>query len=216
MSISPAVRRLPTGTTRSSLLLALPFQLGYIVLVAAVQLLGFSPNAALAALLIPALWAPALIELVFRVPLPRAIQVFYLVFMAAGPFAGSVLHLYGGIVKLDNWVHFASGVMLAWLGLYAIKVVEERSRVSLPRWFSLTFAVVTAMAFAAAWEICEFLSDVILHTTAQTDNFDTMIDIVMGTGGGLLAILIVIVGLRPRSVLPLSLERNRTASSPLE
>jgi hypothetical protein len=174
-----------------------------------VDLLGFSPNAVLAALLIPALWAPVLIELVFRVPLPRVIQLFYLIFMAAGPFAGSVLHLYGGIIRLDNWVHFASGVMLTWLSLYAIRVVEERSGLSLPRWLTLTFAIVTAMAFAAAWEICEFLSDLVLHTTAQADNLDTMIDLVMGTGGAILAILIVVVGRRPRSVLPLSLQGDR-------
>jgi len=206
---SPATRRLPAGTTRSSLLLALGFQLGWVVVVIAANALGLPNNPQLAALNAVGLWAPVLFELVFRVPLPRVIQVIYLIFMTAGPFVGSALGMYKIVVPLDDWVHFTSGVMLAWLGLYVIRLVEERVGRPFPRWFILTGGVATALAFASAWEICEFTSDLVVHTTAQGDNAETMVDIFMGSAGGVFAVIIVLVLKRPKSVLPLSLLRGK-------
>jgi uncharacterized membrane protein YjdF len=105
-------------------------------------------------------------------------------------------------------VHFDSGVMLAWLGMLAVRRAEERAGSFLPVWFSLSIVVAVPMAFAAAWEICEFASDVILGTTSQSGLEDTMLDVVAGTAGGLLAIVLLITTRRPRTVAPLSLLRG--------
>jgi len=139
---------------RRSALLALPFQCVFVVVPIVVASLHGSASIPLALLLVPALWAPALLMLLLRGDVPWPLQVYYFVFMTAGPFAGSALHVYGYIPHWDKAVHFGSGIMLAWLGMLVLRTVEERSGTSLPRWFGLIVIQVTPMAFAAAWEIC--------------------------------------------------------------
>ena len=99
---------------------------------------------------------------------------------------------------------FAVVSVLVVVGLSA----EEHAGSSLPVWFSPSIVVAVPMAFAAAWEICEFASDVILGTTSQSGLEDTMLDVVAGTAGGLLAIVLLITTRRPRTVAPLSLLRG--------
>ncbi|GAA3638011.1 hypothetical protein GCM10022200_21760 [Microbacterium awajiense] len=190
---------------RRSLLLALPFQAAMIVSAAVLLAIGYPAQLALALLLVPALWAPALLEVIARTSLPRPLQVHYILFIVAGPFMGSALHVYGWIPDWDTLVHFDSGVMLAWLGMLGVRRVEEHLGVALPVWFGLTVIQLTPMAFAAAWEICEFASDALLATTSQNGLEDTMLDIVAGTLGGLLAISLLILFRRPRTLAPHSL-----------
>lgn len=199
-----------TGTSatgrqaRASALLALPFQIGCVLLAVVLSRIGFNVQPWLAALLVPALAAPTLVELIFRTTIPRPLQVHYLLFITAGPFAGSALNLYGWIPEWDTLVHFDSGIMLAWLGMLFVLRAEERAGVAFPRWFELTVVLLTTMAFAAAWEICEFASDRLIGTVSQADLWDTMSDIVAGTLGGLVAIALLVLIRRPRTLLPLS------------
>ncbi|BDV32357.1 hypothetical protein [Microbacterium terricola] len=191
---------------RYSARLALPFQVGSVALAIALSLLGFPVQPWLAVLLVPALAAPLLVEAVFRTTIPWPLQLHYLIFITAGPFAGSSLNVYGAIADWDTWVHFDSGVMLAWLGMLFVLRAEEHVRAALPLWFSLTVIALTPMAFAAAWEICEFASDVLIGTASQAGGLkDTMADIVAGTLGGLLAIAIAALFGRPRTLLPAAL-----------
>lgn len=190
---------------RASALLALPFQIGFIVATAAVDMAGAPADLLVAVLLVPALWVAPAVQLLFRTVLPRALQLHYLIFMTAGPYAGSALGVYGYIDHWDKVVHFDSGILLCWAGLVAVRRVEEHIDVVLPRWFSLTIGVITPMAFAAAWEICEFTSDHLIGTHAQDGNGDTMGDIIAATIGAVLTIVVTAIWKRPRSVLPLSL-----------
>lgn len=195
-------------TVRRSLLLALPFQLGVVVLALVLAAAGLGVEMLLTALLALSMWAPAAAELVFRTTLPRALQLHFLIFIVAGPFMGSALHVYWVVADWDTLIHFDSGVLLAWLGMLWLRRVEEQLEVSLPTWFGLLVIQLTPMAFAAAWEICEFASDHILGTKAQLDSLvDTMGDIMAGTLGGLFAIALLVTLRRPRSVAPASLIR---------
>lgn len=198
-------------SVRSSALLALPFQVGCVVLAIVLSLVGFDVQPWLAALLVPALAAPTLLELIFRTTLPWPLQLHYLLFITAGPFAGSALNVYAAIPEWDALVHYDSGIMLAWLGMLFVRRAEEGVGVLLPRWFGLTVILVTAMAFAAAWELCEFASDALIGTVSQSGLEDTMSDIVAGTLGGLTAIGILLVTGRPRMLAPASLARVAAA-----
>jgi hypothetical protein len=195
---------------RRSLLLALPFQLAAIAL--AVLLSMFLPHikVGLTVLLAAAMWAPALSELVLRTRMPWALQVHYLAFMFAGPFFGSALGVYTAIPDWDTLVHFDSGIMLAWLGMLFVRNAEDRIGTALPLWFAIVVIQATPMAFAAAWEISEYASDVIIGTASQRGGLeDTMTDIVAGTLGGMAGIgLLAMIG-RPRSLAPRSLVRSR-------
>jgi len=202
----PAV---PISTTaRSSALFALPFGIAMMVAVIALTAMEFAVQPWLTALLALSLWVPAAVELILRSPLPRALQLHYIIFIIAGPFAGSALNVYVAIADWDTLIHFDSGVMLAWLGMLAVRRVEERTRQAVPMWFALVVIQVTAMAFAAAWEMCEFASDVLIGTVSQSGLDDTMLDITAGTLGGLLAITLLILLKRPRTLAPHSLLRE--------
>ncbi|MBW9092771.1 hypothetical protein JNB62_03640 [Microbacterium jejuense] len=201
---------------RRSLLLALPFQVAVIVVALVLAAAGLDVEVLLTVLLALSMWAPAAAELLFRTTLPRALQLHFLIFIVAGPFMGSALHVYWVIDEWDTLIHFDSGVLVAWIGMLWLRRVEERTEVSLPTWFGILVIQLTAMAFAAAWEICEFASDHILGTFAQLDSLvDTMGDLIAGTLGGLCAIALLLTLGRPRSVAPASLLRDahRTADT---
>jgi len=185
-------------------MLALPFQVGCVLLAVVLSLVGFDVQPWLAALLVPALAAPTLLELVFRTTIPWPLQLHYLLFITAGPFAGSALNLYWWFPEWDTLVHFDSGIMIAWLGMLFVRRAEVRVGEAFPRWFALTVIQLTAMAFAAAWEICEFASDQLIGTVSQHDLADTMSDILAGTVGGLTAIAVLVLLRRPRTMLPMS------------
>ncbi|MFD4961133.1 hypothetical protein [Microbacterium sp. NPDC058389] len=202
---------------RRSLLFALPFQVVTIALALVLALIGFPIQVLLTVLLALTMWAPAAAELVFRTTLPRALQLHYLIFITLGPFAGSALNVYAMIPDWDTLIHFDSGVMLAWLGMLWVRRVEERVGTPLPSWFGLLVVQLTPMAFAAAWEICEYASDLIIGTNSQNGSLeDTMGDIMAGTLGGLFAIVLLVILRRPRTVAPASLVRAARRSGSAE
>jgi uncharacterized membrane protein YjdF len=193
---------------RRSALLALPFQVGSIVIAHIVAATGRLVDLPLTYLLVVAYAAPLLIELVFRTTLPRVLQVTYLTFIASSSFAGSALQVYWNFPPWDFIVHCYSGLMLAWLGMLLLRAVEERTGVGLPVWFSGTVMLLFAMAGAAAWELSEFGSDILIGTEAQLSNKDSMTDMLAGTLGGAIAVLVVLVLRRPRTLAPPSLLRR--------
>lgn len=203
-AVDPAARGIGR-TARGSALYALPFAVATVLIAVVLMVLGADVEIVLSLLLALSLIAPALVELVLRTPLPRPLQLHYHLFMILGPFAGSALHVYWIFPAWDTLVHVDSGVMLAWLGMLAVRRAEQRAGSPLPVWFGLCVAQMTAMAFAAAWELCEWGSDLIIGTAAQHGLSDTMEDIFAGTFGGILAIVLFMILRRPRSVAPQSL-----------
>lgn len=203
-SVPPIVARL-----RTSALIALPFQVAMVALALLLAPLGWEVELPVTFLLIPVYWVPLFVELVFRIQMPWPLQVGYLAFIAAGSFAGSALHVYWYFPLWDVLVHFYSGIVLAWLGLFIVRHAEEQTDAPLPRWFSLTVVLMTAMAFATAWEICEFGSDVIFGTATQHGLSDSMTDLIAGTFGAIVAIMLFLVARRPRSLAPASLLARR-------
>ncbi|WP_248152070.1 hypothetical protein [Microbacterium aoyamense] len=187
----------------------MPFQVGSVLLAVVLGWVGLATQPWLAVLLAVALWAPAAAELLLRTTIPWALQLHYILFMIGGPFAGSALNLYGALPVWDGLIHFDSGVMLAWLGMLLVRRAEESADAPLPHWFSLTVILFTPMAFAAAWEICEFASDILIGTVSQSGLEDTMRDIVAGTLGGMLAIALLVLFRRPRTLAPESLLTRR-------
>jgi len=204
---SPASTRAPwRGILRENVLLALPFQVAFIVLPVALKAAGapdIKPDLAL--LLVPTLWVPGVLGALVRLPLPRMLQLHYFVFMTIGPFGGSALAVYGLIPHWDKVVHFDSGILLAWLAMWTLRESEVRGWPAMRAWMSIVFIQLVPMAFAAAWEICEFASDHTIGTNAQLSNTDTMGDIIAGTLGGVVSLLVIWWFRRPRTLLPPSL-----------
>jgi uncharacterized membrane protein YjdF len=191
---------------RENVLLALPFQVVFIVLPFILKAAGVADiKPPLALLLVPTLWVTGVLGALVRIPFPRMLQLHYFVFISIGPFAGSSLGVYGDVFDWDKVVHFDSGIMLAWLAMWVLRESELRGWAPMRPWMSLVFIQLVPMAFAAAWEICEFTADHTIGTHAQANNFDTMTDIIAGTLGGLVSLLVIWWFRRPRTLLPPSL-----------
>jgi hypothetical protein len=192
---------------RRGALLALPFQ---VVSVAVAIVLSFfefdfAIEVWLTLILVPVFWLPLAVELVFRTTLPLPLHLSYLLFIAGGPVVGTALHVYWVLPWWDILVHLGSGIMLTWLGLVLVQHAEAAIGRALPLWFSVSVAAATSMAFAALWEISEFASDVLVGTQTQHGLDDSMTDVIAGTLGTLVALAILLISKRPRTLLPLAL-----------
>ena len=202
-SASTAPRRLAVAVPY--LRLAAWFQLAWLACGFTAYWVGAPVHLGLIALMVPVLWVPAALAAFAGFPLPTAVQVHYAVFLTAAPVLGSALLVYGVLPGWDKLTHLDSGVLLAWLGLFAVARAEQQMGAAAPRWVVYAAAIITPLGFAATWEIGEFLSDALLGTRSQLGLFDTAADMFAAGVGALLGLWLVTLFKRPRSVLPRAL-----------
>ena len=195
---------------KQSLAWALAFQVSWVAIALIATAVHVPVTLWLVALLIPLLWIPALVEVMTRTGIPMALQLQYFIFITASSVAGSAFNVYGAIPHWDSVVHGYSGVILAWLGFYAVKHMEKHMYVRLPQWFAIVMALAVPLACAAVWEIGEFLSDLFFHTHTQAGLTDTISDMASAGIGATIAILVAVWVGRPRSFLPQALDRRGT------
>lgn len=191
---------------RKSLLLALPFQLSWLCAALLVFLAGGSMKLPLILALIPLLWAPTLLELITKAKLPLVIQLNFHIFVTASAVGGSGFGLYGLIPHWDTIVHFYSGVIFAWLGLFAVQAAELKRRGKLPKWFVIISALAVPLALATLWECYEFACDMLFGLTMQAGGLDdTMVDSIAAGAGSVVAVLVAVWLKMPKSVMPRTL-----------
>lgn len=135
---------------------------------------------------------PFFIEKTFKTELDGKMKVAYILFLFASQYLGSIVGLYGN-GWWDTFLHLLSGIFLAFLGFDFFSRLDEDIRTEIPKRFLFVYIVVFSMAGAALWEMYEFTSDVVLNTTMQGNgNDDTMVDIIAGSLGGILAAFFVV------------------------
>lgn len=100
--------------------------------------------------------------------------------------AGSILKFYDQFPGYDRVVHFISGLLLGYIGVYIINRVFARLHMESVPVLVVLFAGMFAFFGAGFWEIIEFLTDCVMHMDVQHGNIDTMGDIVAGYLGGVL------------------------------
>lgn len=135
---------------------------------------------------------PFFIEKTFKTELDGKMKVAYILFLFASQYLGSIVGLYGN-GWWDTFLHLLSGSFLAFLGFDFFSRLDDDIRTEIPKRFLFVYIVVFSMAGAALWEMYEFTSDVVLNTTMQGNgNDDTMVDIIAGSLGGILAAFFVV------------------------
>ncbi|WDH76631.1 MULTISPECIES: hypothetical protein [Exiguobacterium] len=135
---------------------------------------------------------PFFIEKTFKTELDGKMKVAYILFLFASQYLGSIVGLYGN-GWWDTFLHLLSGIFLAFLGFDFFSRLDDDLRTEIPKRFLFVYIVVFSMAGAALWEMYEFTSDVFLNTTMQGNgNDDTMVDIIAGSIGGVLAAFFVV------------------------
>lgn len=134
---------------------------------------------------------PFILEKVFKTEFDAKMKVAYILFLFASQYLGSIVGLYSN-GWWDTFLHVLSGVFIAFLGYDFFSRLDDDIRLEMPKRFVFVYIVVFAMAGAALWEMYEFTSDLVLNTTMQGNgNDDTMVDIVAGSLGGIIAALLV-------------------------
>lgn len=110
---------------------------------------------------------------------------------------GHALGFYARFFWYDKALHFVEPMVIAMM-LYALSQatdwIWQWRRVTPLEVFIYCWAMV--IAFGALWEILEFGMDQIFHTEEQNGNFDTMVDLIMDAGGGLVGALSVALATR--------------------
>lgn len=135
---------------------------------------------------------PFFIEKTFKTELDGKMKVAYILFLFASQYLGSIVGLYGN-GWWDTFLHLLSGIFLAFFGFDFFSRLDDDIRTEIPKRFLFVYIVVFSMAGAALWEMYEFTSDVVLNTTMQGNgNDDTMVDIIAGSLGGILAAFFVV------------------------
>lgn len=99
--------------------------------------------------------------------------------------AGSILKFYDRFPGYDRVVHFISGLILGYIGVYLVRWLFGRLSPYPEPFVVILFAGLFSFACAGFWEIIEFLTDCVMHMGVQHGNTDTMGDIVAGYLGGM-------------------------------
>jgi len=122
-----------------------------------------------------------------------------LIFIMFSTYCGSLLEFYGRFTYYDLVIHFISGVLLVILAELAFNALYNKTVAgidikseSLKRCILYLFCVAVSIAGAGLWEIYEFSIDQIFpNSHCQGNLADTMTDMIAGTLGAGLGILII-------------------------
>ena len=129
---------------------------------------------------------PLVLERRLRVRIPMLIQTVYVAFIFASMFAGEVFGLYGKIWPWDDWMHFASGVLIS-IGVVLWLTILNSRGMKLPSWLQGYLILASAAFVAVLWELAEFASDQLFGTFSQGgDLTDTMLDLLYDVSGAVI------------------------------
>lgn len=130
---------------------------------------------------------------VIKVKLSNSTDFIIQVFIFACLFLGKMYHVYEILPWWDSFVHFISGILLG-IGslLIAKSQLNEEAFNKLSAIFMATYVFFCSTAAAGLWEIWEFAGDQLFGFNSQLNSLmDTMTDICMGTGGAIVAAILV-------------------------
>lgn len=127
----------------------------------------------------------------FKLNITVEMEFLYLVFILLAQVLGSMMKFYDTIYFYDKLVHFMSGILSSFVGVYLLVSMKKYDKKTFV--FNAIFILFTSLSVAALWEVFEFSCDTILGNDAQrvltSGVGDTMLDIIMA----LLASILVII-----------------------
>lgn len=128
----------------------------------------------------------------FSIGFPRYLIILVCLHFVLAVYAGTALGMYGVFSWWDLFMHGFFGFLCCGILYYLYLRVEKRE----PKFIHFAVLVLLTIAFAAIWEIYEFLADLILHSDMQcvesalaqgiSPLADTMSDILIAVAGAAL------------------------------
>jgi hypothetical protein len=153
---------------------------------------GDMGHVAICIFLVIASLLPLVIERIWRVRLPTFIQVAYVAFLFLSMFSGEVLGMYSRFYPWDDMMHFISGLFVGFGAMLWLISIYDREKVVVAPWVMGLSVFCIGATIAVLWEVVEFSSDQLFGTfTQRQDLFDTMTDLIYGTGSALIIALLL-------------------------
>lgn len=122
-------------------------------------------------------------------------QKYYLgivLFAFLAQYLGAMLDLYSIIPAYDFILHFSSGTLLLLLADYFYTLLMKKyPSASVPDSIRLLLVFFVSVASAALWEIWEYSGDKLLSLQSQGSLDDTMTDIIAGTTGAIIGVVLL-------------------------
>ena len=143
-------------------------------------------------------WLPILCEWLLKVKFNFVIIVSFEIFLVATLIVGTQWSVYGLFKPLDKIVHFASGILIAFIA-YELFSLSKINKVNMFWLFFIVFSV--SMMCGGIWEIWEFTFDGLLGNDSQNAGdlvgraalFDTMWDLICDFFGSILGGIFVLL-----------------------
>lgn len=113
----------------------------------------------------------------------------YYLFIFCTIFLGSIASFYIRFHWWDTTIHFYKGIFVSCVGIILFKsLIPKQARKDVSRWIFFLFVLSLSATASVFWEIYEFLGDLTFtHTMQLGGNTDTMMDLIFGMAGALLA-----------------------------
>lgn len=138
--------------------------------------------------IIPVMLVPKILKTYFKIKLTSTLEFIYLVFVFCAHFLGSIVDFYHTINNYDKIMHFLSGVITAYLGLYTLINLRKYDQKDI--FFNVLFIISFVLMIAVFWEFFEYFSDLLFKQDAQnvltTGIHDTMTDMIAAFIGSVL------------------------------
>lgn len=150
-------------------------------------------------------FAPFIIKKILKIQLPNTLNLIIVIFIFCTQYLGSLKNVYDSIKSFDTILHLTSGALICVIGIYGFvqrgvrDITQSNCIVSM-------FGFCFSEAAAVFWEIYEFASDRLLGTNMQLSKeiediglMDTMVDLIAGSSGAVIAALGVYIYLNKRN-----------------
>lgn len=113
--------------------------------------------------------------------LPASVYAGVVLFLVMFFFLGEIMMGFSKVPHWDKAIHLVSGIVLPFIGYRVYLKVREGEG---SKFLAVSFALMSGIFIATAWELFEFTTDSLVGTVSQSESLqDTMMDLVFGSVG---------------------------------
>lgn len=173
-------------------------------------------------ILIPLLFAPYYLKILFKVRCSDWLCIFYYIFTTSSLVLGSGWRFYDSVKFYDIYLHATSGVLLSIVAYSMVYIYQERYSSKISLLLIFFFCIGFASFVGVIWEIIEYTLDSLMDTNMQIYQtpdgvvlyghralYDTMKDLMSNTVGAILTSLFLTLYSKRYNKVPATLSLTK-------
>ncbi len=131
---------------------------------------------------------PLFFERRYQIKLPNELNLIAILFIYFSLYLGEIHKYYTKLWWWDIILHTSSGIVLGFIGFGVLFILYKRQKVNASPIILAIFSFCFALAIGSVWEIFEFSMDQFFGLNMQKSGLrDTMWDLIVDSGGALIA-----------------------------